>query len=126
MKIQSDVEVAASVACRLFDLLFAILHVRAHEHGRVLDEFIGVLEQLAHVLSGQTGLGVRRCATVFDEQLPHLAPLFADEGLELVDHQWRNAVQKHPLGEVPAVLTQALDGQALFHTERSVPTFPRT
>jgi len=117
MKVEGDVQVAASVTCLFFALLLAILHVRAHEHGRVLDEFIGVLEQLAHVLSGQTGLGVRRCATVFDQQLPHLASLDAHEGLELVNDQRRHTVENHPLGEVTAVLTQALDGQALLNTE---------
>ena len=117
MKIQSDVEVATSVTCLVFALLLAILHVRAHEHGGVLDEVIGILQQGAHVIRGQSRLGVRWCATVLDEQLPHLASLFADEGLEVVNHQRRNAVQEHPLGEVTAVFTQAFDGQALLHTE---------
>ena len=117
MKVEGDVQVAASVTCLFFALLLAILHVRAHEHGRVLDEFIGVLEQGANIFSGQAGLGVRWCSAVLDEEFPHLASLFADEGLELVNHQRRNAVQEHPLGKVTAVFTQAFDGQALLHTE---------
>ena len=117
MKIESNVEVATSVACRLFALLLAILHVRAHEHGRVLDEFIGVLEQLAHVLGGQAGLGVRRRTTVLDQQLPHLASLDAHEGLEVVNDQRRHTMENHPLGKVTAVFSQAFDGQALLHTE---------
>ena len=117
MKVEGDVQVAASVICLFFALLLAILHVRAHEHGRFLDEFIGVLEQRANVIGGQAGLGVRWCTPVLDEKLPHLASLFADEGLELVNHQRRNAVQEHPLGKVTAVFSQAFDGKALLHTE---------
>ena len=36
----------------------------------------------------------------FTRSFPNLASLFADEGLELVNHQRRNAVQEHPLGKV--------------------------
>ena len=82
-----------------------------------LHEFIGVLQQGADVLSGQAGLGIRRRTAILDQQLPHLASLYAYKGLELADHQRRNAVNSHPLGQVPAVFTKAFDGEALLNTE---------
>ena len=96
MKVQSDVEVATTVfAFSSPFFLRSFMFVLTSMVGS-LSETVGVLEQFANVNGGQAGLGVRWCAAVLDELLPHLASLFADEGLELVNHQRRNAVQEHP------------------------------